>query len=195
MRVPHPLVRRVVIAPLVLGAELALIVASPVLAAASALLSLLLGGRRPLRVLALALTWAAVHVASVVACLLLWAGRGGHGPYYAVMRWFVGRIARTALRVARVQVTVTGSEVAETVLSAAKRPVVVLSIHSGEGDSLLVLDHLLRRHDRRPRIVMHEALAMDPLVRWIRWSTRSGGGCRTASSTRAAVTSRSRSPP
>ena len=41
---------------------------------------------------------------------------------------------------------------------------VVLSIHSGEGDSLLVLDHLLRRHRRRPRIVMHQALAADPLI-------------------------------
>ena len=40
----------------------------------------------------------------------------------------------------------------------------MLSIHSGEGDSLLVLDHLLRRHRRRPRIVMHEALALDPLI-------------------------------
>jgi 1-acyl-sn-glycerol-3-phosphate acyltransferase len=164
MRVPHPLVRRLVIAPLVLAAELLLIVTSPVLAAVSALLSLLVGGRRPIRVLALALTWAAVHVASVAACLLLWAARGGHGPYYAVMRWFVGGISRTALRVARVRLTVSGSEAAEAVLSAGERPVVVLSIHSGEGDSLLVLDHLLRRHGRRPRIVMHEALAMDPLI-------------------------------
>jgi 1-acyl-sn-glycerol-3-phosphate acyltransferase len=164
MRVPHPLVRRALIAPLVLGAELLLVVASPVLAAISAALSLLFGGRRPLRVFALAFTWAAVHVASVVACLLLWAGRGGHGPYYAVMRWFVGRIARTALRVGRVRLTISDSEAAEAALSAGERPVVVLSIHSGEGDSLLVLDHLLRGHGRRPRIVMHEALAIDPLI-------------------------------
>ena len=40
----------------------------------------------------------------------------------------------------------------------------MLSIHSGEGDSLLVLDHLLRRHGRRPRIVMHELLSLDPLI-------------------------------
>jgi 1-acyl-sn-glycerol-3-phosphate acyltransferase len=164
MRVPPPLVRRWLIAPLVLGAELLLILASPVLAAASALLSLVFGGRRPVRVLTLALTWAAAHVTGVVACLLLWAGGRGQTQHYAVMRGFVGRIASTALRVARVQVTITDSERAEAVLSAHERPVVVLSIHSGEGDSLLVLDHLLRRHHRRPRIVMHEALAMDPLI-------------------------------
>ena len=64
---------------------------------------------------------------------------------------------------ARVKVTVLDSERAEAVL-ASETPVVVLSIHSGEGDSLLVLDHLLRRHRRRPRIVMHQALAADPLI-------------------------------
>jgi 1-acyl-sn-glycerol-3-phosphate acyltransferase len=75
----------------------------------------------------------------------------------------VGTIAQTALRVARAKVTVVDSERAEAVL-ASETPVVVLSIHSGEGDSLLVLDHLLRRHRRRPRIVMHQALAADPLI-------------------------------
>ena len=73
-------------------------------------------------------------------------------------------LVRAVLRVARVRVTVHGSELAEAALSASERPVVVLSIHSGEGDSLLVLDHLLRRHRRRPRIVMHEALALDPFI-------------------------------
>ena len=87
-----------------------------------------------------------------------------HGPHYAVLRWFVGALARAALRVARVQVTMHGSEAAEAALAARERPLVVLSIHSGEGDSLLVLDHLMRRHRRRPRIVMHQVLALDPLI-------------------------------
>jgi 1-acyl-sn-glycerol-3-phosphate acyltransferase len=56
------------------------------------------------------------------------------------------------------------SEAAERVLSAAERPVIVLSMHSGEGDTLLVIHQLLCRHARRPRIVMHEALALDPLI-------------------------------
>ena len=165
MRVPSPLVRRALFAPLVLAAELALIVAAPVLTAIAALLSPLFGGRRPLRALALALSYATGHVAAVAGCATLWAaGRAGHqGPHYAILRWFVGGVARTALRVARVRVTVHGSELAEAALSS-DRPLVVLSIHSGEGDSLLVLDHLLRRHQRRPRIVMHELLSLDPLI-------------------------------
>ena len=163
MRSPSPLIRRAVITPLILGTELLVLLASPALAALSALLSPLLGGRRPVRVLALVLTWAGGHLLSVAACWLVQATREDRGRYYAVMRWFVGAISQTALRVARVKVTVFDSQRAEAVL-ASETPVVVLSIHSGEGDSLLVLDHLLRRHRRRPRIVMHEALSMDPLI-------------------------------
>jgi len=162
MRVPPPLVRRGLIAPLVLGTEVALIVLAPFLAAASAALSLLFGGLRPIRVLALALAWASTHIASVGACVLL--ARSERHSHYGVMRWFVGTIARTALRVARVRVIMRDSAAAEAVLSARERPVVALSIHSGEGDSLLVLDLLLRRYRRNPRIVMHQALAMDPLI-------------------------------
>jgi 1-acyl-sn-glycerol-3-phosphate acyltransferase len=165
MRIPSPRVRLVTVTPVVLAVELALVAFSPVLTAIAALLSPVLGGRRPLRALALMLTWATAHVAAVAACGGLWAAGRKHAqePHYAVMRWFVGVLARAALRVARVQVTMRGSEAAEQAL-AGERPVIVLSIHSGEGDSLLVLDHLLRRHRRRPRIVMHQALAFDPLI-------------------------------
>jgi 1-acyl-sn-glycerol-3-phosphate acyltransferase len=166
MRVPPPRVRLVTVAPLVLASELALLAAAPVLTAIAAALSPLFGGRRPLRALALVLAYAGSHVASVAACALLWAGgaAGREAPHYAVLRWFVGAVARTALRVARVRVTVHGSAAAEAALTARERPVIVLSIHSGEGDSLLVLDHLLNRHARQPRIVMHELLSLDPLI-------------------------------
>jgi 1-acyl-sn-glycerol-3-phosphate acyltransferase len=159
-------VRRVTVAPVVLALELALVLAAPVLTAIAAALSPLVGGRRALRALTILLAYATGHVASVAACLLLWAsGRGGaRGPHYAVLRWFVGGVARAALRVARVKLVMHGSEAAEAALSARERPLVVLSIHSGEGDSLLVLDHLLRRHRRHPRIVMHQLLALDPLI-------------------------------
>ena len=62
------------------------------------------------------------------------------------------------------EVRVVESARAERVLSRRGRPVVVLSRHAGEGDSLLVLHELLCRHGRRPRVVMHEALRLDPLI-------------------------------
>src|SRR5690349_12148552 len=166
MRVPPLAVRRVTVTPLTLALELGLLAVSPVLTAIAVALSPLFGGRRPLRALALVLAWASGHVAAVAACALLWAsGRTtDQGSHYRVMCWFVGLIARTALRAARVKITVRDSERAEAALAACERPLIVLSIHSGEGDSLLVLDHVLRRHGRRPRIVMHQALALDPLI-------------------------------
>jgi 1-acyl-sn-glycerol-3-phosphate acyltransferase len=157
-----PLLRRALVAPLILGIEFALLVFAPFLAAVSAALSLVFGGRRPVRVLALVLAWASTHISSVGACVVL-AG-AGHREHYNVMRWFVGTIARTALRVARVRVEVRDSAAAADVLAARQRPVIALSIHSGEGDSLLVLDLLLRHFRRNPRIVMHQALALDPLI-------------------------------
>jgi 1-acyl-sn-glycerol-3-phosphate acyltransferase len=160
--VRSPLLRRALFAPLILGTEFLLLVLAPLLAVASALLSLLFGGRRPVRVLALVLAWASTHIASVGACVVL-AGSGTR-EHYGVMRWFVGTIARAALRVARVRVEVRDSAPAVTVLAARERPVIALSIHSGEGDSLLVLDLLLRHFHRNPRIVMHQALALDPLI-------------------------------
>jgi 1-acyl-sn-glycerol-3-phosphate acyltransferase len=166
MRVPSPLVRRILVAPLVLGAEFLLLVSAPVLAALAALLSPVFGGRRPLRVLALVLAYAGGHLVGVLACVLLWATRraSDQRAHYALLRWFAALVARTALRAGRVHVAVGDSEVAEAALAARERPVVVLSIHSGEGDSLLVLDRLLRHYGRRPRVVMHEALALDPFL-------------------------------
>jgi 1-acyl-sn-glycerol-3-phosphate acyltransferase len=155
-------VRRALIAPLILAVEFALLVLAPLLAVVSAVLSLFFGGRRPLRVLALLLSWASTHISSVGACVVL--ARAGEGHHYGVMRYFVGTISSAALRVARVRVEIRDSERAEAVLSARETPVIALSIHSGEGDSLLVLDLLLRRHRRNPRIVMHQALALDPLI-------------------------------
>jgi 1-acyl-sn-glycerol-3-phosphate acyltransferase len=68
------------------------------------------------------------------------------------------------VRVARVRVNVEGSAEAEAALDARERPVIVLCTHAGEGDSLLAVHELLCRHGRRPRVVMHEVLRLDPLI-------------------------------
>ncbi|HET9738924.1 MAG TPA: 1-acyl-sn-glycerol-3-phosphate acyltransferase [Solirubrobacteraceae bacterium] len=171
--VPPTIVRRLVTAPLVLLAEAAVVVASPLLAVIAAVASPLAGGWRPVRLVAIAVGYAARHLAAALACLGLWIasglGRRADSPrfrraHYAVLRWFVGGVYRSITRWARVAVEVTGSGAAKEVLSAGRRPVVVLSRHAGEGDSLLVLHALLCRHRRRPRIVLHHALRMDPLI-------------------------------
>jgi 1-acyl-sn-glycerol-3-phosphate acyltransferase len=161
MRVPPRPVRRLVLAPLLLLAELAFLLVSPALALLAALTSPLLGGR-PLRLLAIAVAFVARHVAATVR--LLGMSAQDQEAHYELMRWFVGGVYDAAVRAARVELRVTDSEPAEAVLSGLDRPLLVLSMHSGEGDSLLVLHQLLCRHRRRPRIVLHEALRMDPLI-------------------------------
>jgi 1-acyl-sn-glycerol-3-phosphate acyltransferase len=170
---PPLLVRRLVVAPVVLLLEAAVVLASPLLALIALVMSPVLGGRRPLRVLAMAVGYSARHIAATVACLGLWVTSGfgiqarsdaTQRAHYSVLRWFVGGVYRSMTRMAGVTVQVTESEAAEKVLSSGRRPVVVLSRHAGEGDSLLVLHQLLCCHSRRPRVVLHQALRLDPLI-------------------------------
>jgi 1-acyl-sn-glycerol-3-phosphate acyltransferase len=162
MRVPPWPVRRFVIAPLVLLAEAAFLLASPLLALVALVVSPLLGGRRPLRALAIAVTFATRHMAVTIACLGL--SPRNHAAHHRLLRWFVGGVYDVATRAARVELTVVESDAAESLLSRRERPLLVFSTHSGEGDSPLVLHQLVCRHERRPRIVLHEALRMDPLI-------------------------------
>ena len=172
--VPPRLVRRLVLAPLMGAAEALFLLLSPVLLLVAAILSPLFGGWRPLRMALIAVVLAARHLEAVVAVLALWV-RGGFGvrmgseamqaAHYAVMRRFVIGAYHAIARFARVEVVTHESAAAERALSTASgRPVVLLSRHAGEGDTLLVIYELMCRHDRRPRVVMHEALRLDPLI-------------------------------
>jgi 1-acyl-sn-glycerol-3-phosphate acyltransferase len=173
MRVPPTPVRRLVLAPLVALLEVALLAASPALLILAALVSPLFGGWRPVRMLALVLVYAARHLAATLACLALWvaSGFGRSVPsermqraHYAVLRWFVTGIYRAAVKLACVDVRVVDADRDEAALRSSGRPALVLSRHSGEGDSFLVVQQILCRHGRQPRIVMHERLRLDPLI-------------------------------
>jgi 1-acyl-sn-glycerol-3-phosphate acyltransferase len=163
MPVPPPLVRRAVVAPLVLVLDAVLLIASPVLGLLAALASPFAAARRALRLLGIVAVWAYRHAAATLACVAL-SGRGSERAHYAVLRWFVGGVYRAVVRLARVDVRISGAADAEAALSAGQRPVIVLSRHAGEGDSLLVIHELLCRYRRRPRVVLHEALQLDPLI-------------------------------
>ncbi len=168
------LLRRLVVAPLVLLFEAGVVIASPLLAFIAALASPLAIGSRLLRVVAIAVDYAARHLACTLACGALWVASGFgrdvasarmRRAHYALVRWFVAGLYRTMTRMTRVEVRTTpDSSEAERALSGRRGPVLVLSRHAGEGDSLLVLHELLVRHRRRPRVVLHEALRLEPLI-------------------------------
>jgi 1-acyl-sn-glycerol-3-phosphate acyltransferase len=172
--VPPTIVRRVVLAPLLALAEVAVLIASPLLVAIAALISPLTGrGRRPLRIVVVTVDWVARHLLGMASCLGLWVRSGfglragsqrSIGAHHEVLRRYVAGVNRTTTRLARISVHVRDSQAAEAALSRRERPVVVLSRHAGEGDSLLVLHALLCRYGRRPRVVLHQALRLDPLL-------------------------------
>ena len=167
------LVRRLVVAPLILVVEVLVVALSPLLGLVAAALAPVVRGTRALRVVAIAVGYALRHLAATAACGWLWVA-GGFGrtiasermqsAHYRVLRWFVAGIVRTMTRMARVEVRTSESAPAERALHERRAPVVVLSRHAGEGDSLLVLHALLCTYGRRARIVMHEALRLDPLI-------------------------------
>jgi 1-acyl-sn-glycerol-3-phosphate acyltransferase len=171
--VPPKLVRRVVVAPLVVALEVVVVLLSPAILLAALLLSPFVGGLRPLRAALIVLAGVARHMAALFFCLGLWVasgfGRRLRTPamqqaHYDLMRWFVSGLYETIKALARVRVEVVASDAAGAVLSAHDRPVLLLGRHAGEGDTLLVIYELLCPHRRGPRIVMHERLRLDPLV-------------------------------
>ena len=173
MKVPPKLVRRLVIAPLVVAVEALVVLLAPVILLVALLASPFVGGWRPLRAAVIVLAGVARHMAAILATFGLWVasgfGRRIHTEamqqlHYDLMRWFVSGLYATIVAVARVRIEAVASEQAGAVLSARDRPVLLLSRHAGEGDTLLVLYELLCPHGRAPRIVMHERLRLDPLI-------------------------------
>jgi len=173
MPVPPKLVRRLVLAPLLVALEALVLVLSPLLALLALLLSPVFGGWRPLRMLAIVLSAVAHHLGATFACLGLWLASGFGArmdteamvrAHYAVMRWFVRGIYRTVVRMARVEVIYRESEAVSELLSGSGKPVVLLSRHAGEGETLLVIHELLDRHSRGPRVVLHERFRLDPMI-------------------------------
>ena len=172
MSVPPKLVRRLVIAPLVVLVEALLVLVSPLLLLL-ALLAAPVGGSRPLRAVVIVLAGTTRHMVAILACLCLWVASGFGRQmrseamqtlHYDLMRWFVKGLYDTIVAVAHVEVQAVQSDRAGAVLSTHDRPVLLFSRHAGEGDTLLVIYELLCPHRRGPRIVMHERLRLDPLV-------------------------------
>ena len=175
---PPTLIRRLVLAPLVLVICLGFIVLSPFLAVLALVFGLLArprtGHLRSLRLVGFALTWFVAESLALVALTGLWviSGFGGRlrtEPYqsrhYAVMRWFLDSLYRGAERTFGLRVEVDEPEPSDAEAAARlARPVIVLSRHAGPGDSLLLVRHLLSVYGRRPRVVLKAALQYDPGV-------------------------------
>jgi 1-acyl-sn-glycerol-3-phosphate acyltransferase len=170
---PPRIVRRLVLAPLLLVITVALVLGLPFLLILAAAASPLLPGRwRALRLLWFGLVWLAMESVALFACLALWVASGFGGrlrsePYqerhYALMRWWLATVFDVATHAFRLRIEIQEPALTpEEARARLTRPVIVLSRHAGPGDSFLLVHHLLSRYQRKPRIVMKAALQFDP---------------------------------
>ena len=174
---PRPF-RRLVLAPLVIILAVGFLLLSPFLALLALVFGLVARARaghmRSLRLVGFVLLWFVAETVALVMLAGLWVVSGFGGrlrtePYqsrhYAVMRWFLDLMYRGAERTYGLRVEV--DEPAHTTSEAAARlarPVIVLSLDAGPGDSFLLVHQLLTVYQRRPRVVMKATMQLDPSV-------------------------------
>jgi 1-acyl-sn-glycerol-3-phosphate acyltransferase len=175
---PPRLIRRLVLAPLVIILAVGFLVLSPFLALLALVFGLAArpraGHMRSLRLVGFVLVWFVAETVALVMLAGLWVVSGFGGrlrtePYqsrhYAVMRWFLDLMYRGAERTYGLRVEIDEPEFTdEERLARLARPVIVLSRHAGPGDSFLLVHQLLSVYQRRPRVVMKAALQLDPSV-------------------------------
>ena len=173
---PPTLIRRLVLAPLVLVICVGFIVLSPFLAILALVFGLLArpktGRMRSLRLVGFALTWFVAEPLALVALTGLWVASGFGGrlrtePYqtrhYAVVRRFLDTLYKGAERTYGLRVEIDEPDLTgDELIARLTRPIIVLSRHAGPGDSFLLVHQLLSRYQRKPRIVMKAALQFDP---------------------------------
>lgn len=166
---PPRILRRLVLAPLVIVVTVFMLVTLPfwLVVTAAASLRLPPPQRRGPRFVWFGTAWLTLESAVLIACLWLWVAGGARRQerHYALIRWFLTRVYAMAERVFRLTVEIDEprSTPGERAVQLT-RPVIVLSRHAGPGDSFLLIYHLLTRYERRPRIVMKAALQYDPSV-------------------------------
>ena len=176
--VPPRVIRRLVLAPLVIVVACGFIVLSPFLALLALVFGLLARSRaghmRSLRLVGFVLVWFVAEAFALVVLAGLWVVSGFGGrmrtePYqsrhYTVMRRFLDMLYEAAERTYGLRVEVDEPDLTGDELAARlTRPVIVLSRHAGPGDSLLLVHQLLSVYHRRPRVVMKAAMQLDPSV-------------------------------
>ncbi|MFD6178882.1 MULTISPECIES: 1-acyl-sn-glycerol-3-phosphate acyltransferase [unclassified Isoptericola] len=168
---PPKVVRRLVLAPLVVLLAVLLVPTSIMLAlVVGAALTWVLPGRlRVVRLLWMLSFYVLWDAAALVVLLGLWIASGFglamrrpwmQRAHVAVARWALAVLfwqVRWTLRLRIVVEAPTGASVPDV-------PVLVLSRHAGPGDSFILVDTLLGRGRRTPAIVLKDTLQWDPAI-------------------------------
>ena len=176
----HKVLRRVLTVSLLLAFTVAAAVGLAVVIVLTGPFALRPGGRgRPIRFGIFLGMYLTAEWAGLVSAVWLWM-RAGFGTHLAADRHqdancalltrLLGWLYATAIRVFGLQVEVLPPKSNDpdsapaAIEDLSDRPLLVFSRHAGPGDSFLLIYALLARAHRRPRIVLKEVLAFDPLL-------------------------------
>jgi 1-acyl-sn-glycerol-3-phosphate acyltransferase len=171
---PHYLVRRLVWIPLVLAATVMLISSLPIWLLIAGFASRFVPGRwRILRVTWFLIVYLVLDAITVVALFGLWVASGFgwklqspgfQEAHYRLAAWWLRRIVGSARRTFNLTFESTESDAAMADELDDDVPLLLFSRHAGPGDSVLLIDAVLNRLHRRPRIVLKDFMQMEPVV-------------------------------
>jgi 1-acyl-sn-glycerol-3-phosphate acyltransferase len=151
------LARRALTLPLVVLIELAVVISSPLTLALGAVVTLLTRSSRPIRSVALVVAFAAIELSTLPLI------RRGVPDWDELVRSVLDRSYRAMHRTLGIAVRLEeGSPEREDLL--ASKGLIVLARHCGPGDSVFIAWLLAVRYHLTLRVVLKEALRLDPIL-------------------------------
>jgi 1-acyl-sn-glycerol-3-phosphate acyltransferase len=164
------LLRRLVLAPLVVWLTVLLWVTAPVWLLVAAAVSPRLPGRwRALRVLWLVILYATCESLLLVILFGLWIASGFgrwirtpyfEGIHYDLVQGLLWVFFKEAKRVLKLTIETTGPAPD----AHPGRPILVCCRHAGPGDSFTLIHALMHDYHREPRVVLKDTLGWDPAI-------------------------------
>ena len=162
--------RRLVLAPLVVGAAVLLWATLPLwLLGAAAISPVVPGWLRPVRLAWVAVVYLTCEALLLVVMLGLWIASGFgwrlrsayyQGIHYDLVQGTMWVFFHEARRVLRLRIETEGP----TPDAHPGRPLVVCCRHAGPGDSFVLIHALMAWYQREPRVVLKDTLAWDPAI-------------------------------
>jgi hypothetical protein len=165
--VKHPpplIVRRLVLAPLVVLLCVVLTLASPFLLLATLVVDVLWrGGLGLTRLAAFCVVYLVCEAAMILALVVLWLASGFglarlEAAHYSLVRGWLRAISAAASSLLGLRIEVVDPPVPRP------GPLLVFGRHAGAGNSLMMIRMLMLRYGRRPRVVMLAFLQWDPVI-------------------------------
>jgi hypothetical protein len=161
---PPTIVRRLVVAPLVLVVCLLLAILSPLLLLATLIVDVLWrGGLGLTRLAAFGVVYVVSEAAMIVALFVLWVASGLgaarlQDAHYALVRGWLRVISAAAISLLGLRIEILDPP------APRPGPLLVFGRHAGSGNSLMMIRTLMLRFRRRPRVVMLAFLQWDPVI-------------------------------